>query len=233
MADYFVRFASKDEAGEIVALIDQSFYPEETILQSYVAKNRDLLTPEDCGVIRDVSNKILEFLLADNASLVAVHRETGRIIGTVVLIPHDGRRIVPAERVSKFVEAEVMKSRFTSELFYYLDMLSGKATVFEVFPEASKFLKLSFLGVDREHRGKGISTELLRQCLEWAKSNGFEIVFGTFSSIYSQRAGEKLGMKSVVDHDLPRFKNFEGQQIFADRSPHNIIRVMTKNFKDL
>lgn len=231
--DYFIRVASKEDTADIVSLIEGHFYPEETILQSYLGMNRDRITPEDRKFMRECSNKVLEFLLNENTSLVAVERSSDRIIGCFIMVTNENRKFYPPkEMMSKVVETEVMRSKFTSELFYYLDLMSGKQRVFEAFPEARRALKLSFLSVDKNHRRKSVGSELMRECLEWGEKNGFEVAYATFSSAHARRAAEKLGFKSIEDHDLSYFKNFEDGRIFADFEPDSTVRVMAVRLKN-
>lgn len=78
------------------------------------------------------------------------------------------------------------------DLFEAIDYTFKKADIFKVYG-VDKFMASFALVVDRNYRGRGIATEILKARIPLMKEMGIEVTSTCFSIIGSQRAAEKAG----------------------------------------
>lgn len=218
--NYLVREAEKSETNDIFALLKQNYIYKENLHQSYISKHANEISQEEKEILENYAQKLVEHLLTSFPCLVAVHRETKCISGSLILEPSN----LTDEKEST-TEATV-PTKTLEDLFSYMKIIYKNARIPENFPTADKKLHLRFLCVDRDHRQNNLSTLLLKRGVEWGRENQFDVAYGLFTSVFSRKAAANAGMKSILDCNLQDFRDSDGSSAFADVTPHNVISVM-------
>ena len=79
-------------------------------------------------------------------------------------------------------------------------------------------------GVLEEYGKRGIGSLLMEKMLSELKQLNINVVYGDFSSIYSQSIATKFGFETVVS------QKFEGNYLNYDKTPEDIRQLHTENW---
>lgn len=79
----------------------------------------------------------------------------------------------------------------------------------DVYPE------IFIISTDRDHRGKGLATEMYRRAIASVKSEGHKIVASTFTNPASRRIGQNLHFETVSRIELNDIKYDDGSLVFG------------------
>lgn len=88
----------------------------------------------------------------------------------------------------------------------------------DVYPE------LFIISTDREHRGKGLATEMYCRAIDYVKLEGtHKFVSSTFTNPFSLKLGQKLGFKPVSRLELNDVRNDDGSLVFGQAGDKKFI----------
>lgn len=88
----------------------------------------------------------------------------------------------------------------------------------EVYPE------LFCISTDKEHRGKGLATQMYRRAIEILKLEArHKIVSSTFTNPFSLKIGENLGFKPVARLELNDVKHEDGSLVYGQAGDKQFI----------
>lgn len=214
--DYKIREADKHhDISAINILLESYFHPEETLLKCMLDKRQ--LNNAQLQEIDIDQRRIIEAMIVNFPCLVAVHKVSNRIVGVNITISNEDHQLY---------ETHAPKSTLLVDYFRRMNAMIDEAELSIVYPNSKRALEFYAVAVDKEHRRQGLATMLMKEGLQVAKRNGMDLVFGLFTSPYSKRSAEKIGMKSVVEIDLLKYRDEDGSQVFLESVPHNVASVM-------
>ncbi|OXU25853.1 hypothetical protein TSAR_004245 [Trichomalopsis sarcophagae] len=225
--DYEVREATNEEIPAINSLMERSFHPEETILHCLLTKYKSTLTQDDLCQMDEDQRAIIAAMVANYPCQVIVHNASSKIVGVNIMIASENSKLVPADNRSIDVyETHPPKCRFLRDYFRHMNEMIDRADLFFKFPKAKRFLEFYAIAIDEDHRKKGLSTRLMREGIVFARMNKVDVVFGLFTSPFSKRAAEKVGLANVMDLDLLEYKDTDGSLLYEQSRGHSVASVM-------
>nr|CAD7606873.1 unnamed protein product [Timema genevievae] len=161
--------------------------------------------------------------LKDGLSQMAVHRDTGQVIG-VALNGIQGPDDLAA--------SQAKLTTLTDEKFRQIfDLLYGANLTLDLFRQhgVDRIFECRILSVDKRFRGRGLARELLRRSEEVARENGFKVFKEDATGFFSQKVAESVGLQTV--HEL-RYEDYTspdtGEVIFKTKKPHESLKIMVK-----
>lgn len=230
ISEYIVREASNEEIPTINSLLERSFHHEDPFMYCLLAKHKNTLTQEDIRKLYEEIRKCITSLILKFSCVVVVHKETGKIVGVNVLSVSENPNLLPSEHreINVYKTKSPPKSQLVREYFYYVNDIIDRSDLYSKFSEARRFVELYAVAVDEEHRKRGLSTLLIKEAMNLVfKRNTADVIFGLFTSPFSKRAAEKVGLKDVMDLDLLEYRDTDGSSIFEkSKGCNNIVSVM-------
>ncbi|KAK2585363.1 hypothetical protein KPH14_010040 [Odynerus spinipes] len=206
---YSIVLAQEDQLPEILSFLHKFFDKEETMFKSLYANT--MVTDEEVKLIAKDHEKLQRGIFEHSPCLVVVHESTKKIVGVNLMILSKNPRLSDeSDGVSAIFSKNAPCSKLVQEYFEYLSILSEQVDLYDKFPRAKAALEFYAIAVDKNHRRMGLSVDLTRAGASLAKTYpdvGF--VFGVYTSLYSKRSAEKVGMKSISDTDLLTYKNIK------------------------
>ncbi|XP_011501755.1 PREDICTED: uncharacterized protein LOC105365317 [Ceratosolen solmsi marchali] len=229
--NYLIREVRECEIFIVNSLMEANFHPEETILKCLLSNNEQSLTDNKLRQIDEDQRKIIEAMILNLPCQVAVDKCSEKIIGVNIMIASENPNVSINNRSINVYEAYPPKCELLSNYFHIMNDMIDKAKLFGKFPKVKRALEFYAIVVDKDHRRKGLSIALMQNGIEYAKSNGYDLAFGLFTSAYSKKAAERVGMRSVMDIDLLKYHDPRGSLIFSKSYPHNVASVMVTLIK--
>lgn len=224
---YETRRARDTELPDILNLLRDNFDREERMIKSLRGRRAAFTEQEEESMSLDLGRLITAITEATPA--IVATDESGKIVGANVMIL--SRRPDPANEendgVSGMFTANAPRTPVIREYFRYLTEIGDNADLFGRFPRAEAALEFYAIAVDKGHRRKGLCRKLMDAGIAFARTDpavGF--VFGVYTSLYSKKAAEQLGLRSCMDVDLLEYRDSAGRPIFQDTPPHNVVSVM-------
>lgn len=221
------KWANDSHLPEILSFLHENFDKEEIMLKSL--KDNNSITIEEEESMKIDHERLIRAIFNFSPCIIAIEKSLKKIIGVNLMIVsknskfHDG-----IDGVSAAFTNNPPANRLMKQYFNYLSEISEKANLYGKFPDSKVAVEFYAIAVDKNYRRKGLSKSLMAAGIFFAKNSipnvGF--IFGVYTSLYSKKAAEKLGLKSVMDVDLLNYRDDNGQPIFQDTSPHNIVSVM-------
>ena len=224
--EYVLRGATREDIPIINELLEEDFFPEETIFQCLLSKSKGSLTKDDLRQIYQDHRRCIEAIVTNYVCLVVVHRPTNEIVGVNAMMGMDNPNFPIKDRAVDAQKVYPPESKLVQEYFRYTNSITASSELFVRFPKCKRALEFFYVAVDGRHRQRGLSTLLMKEGIECARSHGADLVFGTFTSPFSKRSAEKLGLKTVIDIDLLKYRDADGTMLFRDSVPHNIVSIM-------
>ena len=221
------EWATSSDLPEILSFLYENFDKEETMLTSL--RDNNTLTAEDEESMRIDHERLIRAIFAFSPCLIAVEKSLKKIIGVnLMIVSRNSKFDDKADGVSAAFTNNPPTTRLMKQYFNYLSVISEKADLFDKFPNARAAVEFYAVAIDKNYRRRGLSKALMAAGISFAKDTvqdaGF--IFGVYTSLYSKKAAETLGLRSVMDVDLLTYKDADGQPIFQDTPPHNIVSVM-------
>ncbi|XP_054009918.1 uncharacterized protein LOC128893126 [Hylaeus anthracinus] len=223
---HIIEWANPSHLSEILSFLYDNFDREETMLKSL--RNNNELTSEEKESMRIDHERLIRAISVFSPCLVALDKLSKKIIGVNLMIVSNNSKFDSTDGVSAAFTNNPPTTRLMKQYFDYLSEISEKADLYGKFPDSKAAVEFYAVAVDKNYRRKGLSRALMAAGISFAKDTLQDVgfVFGVYTSLYSKRSAEKLGMRSVMDVDLLTYKNAEGRAIFQDTPPHNVISVM-------
>lgn len=227
MTSYNIEWATDSHLLEILSFLHENFDKEETMLKSL--RDNNCLTAEDEELMRIDHERLIRAIFAFSPCLIAVDKSSKKIIGVnLMIVSRNSKFDDKADGVSAAFTNNPPTTRLMKEYFNYLSEISDKAELYDKFPNAKAAVEFYAVAVDKNYRKQGLSKALMAEGISFAKHSvqdaGF--IFGVYTSLYSKKSAEALGLKSIMDIDLLTYRDAEGRPIFQDTPPHNVVSAM-------
>ncbi|XP_014226917.1 dopamine N-acetyltransferase [Trichogramma pretiosum] len=225
--EYSIRKVKRDDFSAINTLLERYFHPEETILKCLLSL--ESIEASRWQQINTDQRNIIQAMLQNHPCDVVVHNESKKIVAVNIMIVSENPSSPPSqEPIVDVYQTHAPKDRLMVDYFRYMNDMIEQAEIFTKFSEAKRALEFYAVAVDANHRRKGLSTALMSQGLEYAKKNEIDVVFGLFTSPYSKRAAEKIGLKNIFQLDLLEYSPVgeENRGLFKNSVPHNYASIM-------
>ncbi|XP_076168536.1 uncharacterized protein LOC143147296 [Ptiloglossa arizonensis] len=224
---YTIVWADQSNLSEILSFLHENFDKEETMLKSM--RDNSSLTTEEVESMRIDHERLIRAIFEFSPCFVALEKSSGKIIGAnLMIVSRNSKFDDRADGVSAAFANNPPTTRLMKRYFDYLSEISERADLYSKFPNSKAAVEFYAVAVDKNYRRMGISRSLMAKGISFAKNNLQDVgfVFGVYTSLYSRKSAEKLGLKSVMDVDLLTYRDPEGRAIFQDTPPHNIVSVM-------
>ncbi|XP_076756568.1 uncharacterized protein LOC143426802 [Xylocopa sonorina] len=224
---YTLEWAKDIHLSEILSFLYENFDKEETMLKSLRSVNA--VTPEQEKSMRLDHERLIRAIFAFSPCIIAIEKSSKRVIGVnLMIVSRNSKSHDNADGVSAAFSNNPPTNRLMKQYFDYLSEISEKADLYGKFPNAAAAVEFYAVAVDKNYRRMGLSKALMAAGISFAKKSVQDVgfIFGVYTSLYSRKAATKLGLKSVLDVDLLCYKDSEGQSMFQDTPPHNIVSVM-------
>ncbi|XP_076625306.1 uncharacterized protein LOC143343866 [Colletes latitarsis] len=224
---YTIEWAKESHLPEVISFLHENFDKEETMVKSL--RDNNLLTREEIESMWIDHERLIRAIFSFSPCLIALEKTTEKIIGVnLMIVSRNSTFDNNVDGVSAAFAANPPVTKLMKQYFDYLSEISETADLYGKFPNSKAAVEFYAVAVDKNYRRKGLSKALMTKGISFAKHNLKDVgfVFGVYTSVYSKKSAEKLGLKSVMDVDLLIYKDPEGQAIFQDTPPHNIVSVM-------
>lgn len=226
---YQLRDATKEDIPLINTFLENNFHPEETILNALLKNENSKINQADSKQMIEDQRNIISAMISKFPCQVVLLRESGKIVGTNVMTISENKNFNDHFNVDydDVYVTHKPKCKLLVDYFNYMNAMIDEAQLFDkVYPRARRALEFYAVAVDKDHRGKGLSTYMLQEGIICAKKNGIDLAYGLFTSSFSKRAVEKVGMKNVFELDLLKYRDSCDRIVFRDSVPHNVATVM-------
>lgn len=229
---YTLEWATKSHMPEILSFMYENFDKEEIMLKC-LRDNNSVATDLENSMRLD-HERLIRAIISFSPCVLAVEKSLKKIIGVNLMIISKNPKFnsngggVAAAFDNNPPSTEIMKRYFN-----YLAEISESADVYGKFPNAKKAVEFYAVATDKSYRRMGISNALMAAGISFARDTvqDVDLIFGVYTSLYSKKAAERLGLKSIMDVDLLTYKDSNGRLVFKDAPPHNIVSVMIMEVK--
>lgn len=228
LEEYTIKEANKNHTDEILAVLKDNFYFEETMFKSLW--DNALLTNEEKELVILDHDNFIKGVLKKSPCLIIIEKTTEKIVGVNVTVISENPNLGNGtEGITTMYKDDPPQTQLVQNYFDYLTKIGKEIDVYAAFPNASRALEFYAICVDKNHRKKGLSINLMIAGISKAKEThpSINVVFGIFTSPYSRRAAFDVDLKIVDNFDLYDFKNDDLQPIFKDVDPtHSQVSLM-------
>lgn len=210
-----LRVARADEVDLVRQTLRTIYYPEEAITISYVH-----------GVEPTVDDERFSLSFVPQGTVVLAEDldAGGKVVGVSVAGP-----IQPGDPELMVQEAATTETKKWSDILKLLALLEQTADVCGKF-RLEKAYHVHILAVDPTYRGHALGKKVLKFQMNLAEQLGFGAISGDFTSVYSARIAEQLGMECISQFDMEGYRDEQGAQLFKPRDVHKVIKTCVKVF---
>ncbi|XP_069668767.1 arylalkylamine N-acetyltransferase-like 2 [Periplaneta americana] len=209
--EYDIVIATEDDKERIAEFLRKYFFTESPVRAASGASPNQR-TDEIVG---------LKYL-SQGASLLAVSKEDGRILG-VVINYHTSPKDNDSEQSSN-------KSLSNDPHAKFARFVENNANIWKV-TGTDRGLYGYALSVDPAARGRGIAKALTVRARQVARSLGYPMVWARCTNVYSIRICRDTGMDAVYRIPYSEYKDEEGKPIFNVAHPHTECVVFVQKLK--
>lgn len=206
-----VRVAKSEDYEAVLEFFREFYYKEEPITISH----------PQAGHTRDDEAFTMSFIPRGTV-LIAVDDESGRIAGALSAGP-----IEPGDVEAMIEEAKTTETEKWRDIILLLAYIEKKADVLQRF-NLPKALHCHAVGVHRDYRGHQIGEQLFRSCFETAKRLNYSMVTTDFTSVFSIKIAERLGMEEVSTVTYDEYNKSLGKELFKPKHPNLEIKTFIK-----
>ncbi|XP_065088080.1 arylalkylamine N-acetyltransferase-like 2 [Ochlerotatus camptorhynchus] len=207
-----LRVARPDELDQVREVLHRIYYPEEGITVSYVHNKQHTLDDERFS---------LSFV-EQGTVVLAEDTAAKRFIGISI-----AGAIYPGDPDLMEQEATTTETKKWSDILKLLALLERTADVCGRY-RLEKAYHVHILAVDPTYRGHALGQRLLQFQMDLAKIMGFGAISGDFTSIFSVKLAEKLGMECINQLSLGEYRDEKGQKLFEPQDIHQVIKTCVK-----
>lgn len=224
--EYYIRLAIDNDLDSVLEFVRKYFLPEETMFKSLCSNGG--ITEEELVQINKDHDELVEKGFKTAPCLLAIHRSTNKIVGVNHMILSENPKLV--ENASDLLETCDPQTDLMKKYYHYLMDIGNAIDLFNKFPNVEEVLEFYAVAVDKDHRRKGISKDLILAGISLGQRiPKVSLVFGIFTSIFSTKSAYNCNMDHLMDFDLLTFKSDSGTPIFSNTQPHNNAYVMYKS----
>ncbi|XP_058795796.1 uncharacterized protein LOC131666841 [Phymastichus coffea] len=242
---YVIRKGRACEQTELVSFLEQYYFPRESVIRMYLQKNRYRIDEKEKKMIKSDIKSTYSVIVANVPSLVAVHEESNKIVGAVLMLVEENPKFANGNSRDNADKSCAIKISPVTEipLPFQSKLLDEIATnvvtpaynsvdLFAEFPFHRTALKLTFLCVDPEHSRHNLATRLVQEAVIYVENNGIGFIYGLCSSPFSRKATEKNGFRQFSNVDIMKYRDVDGNLMF-DCGESYMISMMAKKIKKI
>ncbi|KXJ78070.1 hypothetical protein RP20_CCG005669 [Aedes albopictus] len=207
-----LRVARPDELEQVREVLRRIYYPEEGITVSYVHGKQHTLDDERFSLSFVEQGTVV---LAEDAA-------AKKFIGVAIAGP-----IRPGDPDAMVEEAATTETKKWGDILKLLALLERTADVCGRY-ELEQAYHLHILAVDPTYRGHALGQRLLQFHMDLAKQLGFKAISGDFTSVFSVKLAEKLGMECISQLALGEYRDENGEKLFEPLDVHQVIKTCVK-----
>ncbi|XP_055608244.1 arylalkylamine N-acetyltransferase 1-like [Uranotaenia lowii] len=207
-----IRVARPEEVELVRQVLRTIYYPEEAITVSY--KYGKDPTPDD--------EKFSLSFVEPGYTVLAEDTVAKKFVGVSV-----GGPIYPGDPDLMLKEAATTETRKWSDILKLLAQLERTADVCGKY-QLDRAYHVHILAVDSSYRGRGLGKKILDFQINLAKEHGFGAISGDFTSVFSARIAEQLGMESISQLSLADYRDDKGEHLFDPIEVNRLIKTCVK-----
>ncbi|XP_017793976.1 PREDICTED: uncharacterized protein LOC108575646 [Habropoda laboriosa] len=183
----------------------------ETMLQENLAIGLGMF--EEAGAPEEM-RLVFKEVIKDGATLIAVDRKTNELAAVAFNIIHARPKPGEEDKMEVFVE-ENLRHRSTRQLVKFVGDIESSVDIFDTY-NVHGVMELFYLGTNPRYQGRGIGLKMVQKCIELGRGllSGSmrrysfgddpveqhtrpELIYGVFTSNYSQRIADTLGLEPL------------------------------------
>lgn len=169
-----------------------------------------------------------EFTMAgipNETVLMAIDDESGKLVGALAAGP-----IEPGDADKMIEDAKTAETEKWRDIMLFLAYIEKKADVLNRF-KIPNALHVHALGVHQDFRGNKLGEKLFTACFENAKRLNYPMVTTDFTSNFSIKIGEQLGMENVSRVTYDEYNKFIGRKLFLPKEPNYEVLTYIKKIE--
>ncbi|XP_058461009.1 uncharacterized protein LOC131436353 [Malaya genurostris] len=207
-----LRVAREDELERVRDVLRTIYYPEEAITISYIYGKEPTLDDERFS---------LSFV-QQGTVVLAEDKTSGHVVGIAIAGP-----IVPGDPDLMVREAATTDTKKWSDILKLLAYLERTANVCGRFGLPTAY-HVHILGVNPSYRGQRLGLKLMQFHENLAKQLGFRAICADFTSVYSARLADQLGMEIISQVSLEDYRDENSEKLFEPKEVHRLIKTCVK-----
>ncbi|XP_053686527.1 uncharacterized protein LOC128736069 [Sabethes cyaneus] len=207
-----LRVARPNEEDLVLNVLRTIYYPEESITISYVHGKQPTADDERFS---------LSFV-AQGMVVLAEDKNAGTIVGISIAGP-----IEPGDPDRMIEEAATTETKKWADILKLLALLERTADVCGRYG-IKKAYHVHILAVDPACRGQSLGLRLMQFQMDLARKFCFDAISADFTSIYSARLADKLGMETISQLSLADYRDENGDKLFCPQEAHKLIKTCVK-----
>ncbi|XP_046614580.1 uncharacterized protein LOC124302433 [Neodiprion virginianus] len=231
---YRIELAKQSRLPDVLKFMSENYHEDEKIgrmLKAGCQTNPDEEEEEEeAERAQEDDDNLVTAVYERSPCLIAVQNGTEEIVGVIltILSRREGEDERNGAGTAELFKSYTFKSKFVKDYYSYLAKMDEETGMHQRYPDAEAVMEFFAIAVHQDHRRKGLAKDLSETALTIAKCiPGLRVVFGYYSSIYSRKVAEKIGMVNLFDFDLSdAFKNDEGEPVFRDVDGDSVVSVM-------
>lgn len=209
---FSIRVAKTSEHDDVIDFLRLYYYKEEAITVSHPLP----------GHTKDDEDFTMSMLPHDTVLLATDDDTNGKLVGVLVAGP-----IEPGDADKMLEDAKTTETVKWRDIMSFLAYIEKKADVLNRF-QIPTALHVHVLGVHHEYRGFNLGKKLFEACFENAKRLNYSMVSTDFTSVYSAKIAEQLGMENVSRVTYDEYNELLGNKLFQPKEPNYEILTFIK-----
>lgn len=222
---YTIKLAEPHQLPDVLQIMRDNFYHDETMFKSLCSSAS--VSESERIRIDEYFDGTIEAAFSTSPCIVAVDDETSQVVGVNITAssgnPKTGNK---TDGLATIFSSKISIPPLVEKYIEYLSKFNDEAKLFDKFPNARAVWEFYAIAIDKSHRKLGLASDLMNVGIAFAREAQVALVFGVFTSVYSKKSAEKVGMRTIMEFDLSSYKDATGTTIFKDTEPHNIVSVM-------
>lgn len=210
----FVSPITEDRYQDVIVHLRDNFYVDEPL-------NKCLNIFKKGEPHKDLDTMISS-VLKDNLSSMAVHKASNTIAAVSLNCLFLPDAVEEKKRFCDTVSCDKFK-RIATLLYKVNEPLH----LFEKF-DVDKIFDFNVLSTDSNYRKMGLGKQLIRISEDLAKKNGFKILKGDATGVYSTKILKSCGFEVIHELKYTDYLDENKQPIFEVEPPHFAITVLLK-----
>lgn len=211
MDDIIVQIADEANADEIYHF-KSVFFDEINPIESSYPKR---------GIAGRTVQSVHE-AISFQTVLIAVERETNKLVGILIAGPIDLRYGEILKRLANEPSDEK-----AMDVYSLLSYIEEKANLFERYC-VKECLQIQVVSIHPDHRRQKIATKLFHAIFDLAKVKNYNLISVDSSNVYIEKIAENLEMHCIADVSYQEYNDHLGKILFVPTEPHTTIKVYAK-----
>ena len=211
---FSTRVAKASDYDIVLDFLREYYYKEEPITVSHPLPGH---TKDD--------EKFTMSMLPFETVLLATDDDNEQLVGVLV-----GGPIEHGDADKMIEDSKKTETKKWRDIMLLLAYIEKKADILNRF-NIQKALHVHVLGVNHEYRGNKLGNKLFEACFENAKRLNYPMVTTDFTSVFSIKIGEQLGMNKVSQVTYHEYNGLLGHKLFQPKFPNFEILTFVKKIE--